>query len=114
MCLDFPELSKDRSFKANLGLDFVRENLFEELIQLQNYTKRSDFITALGGMNQKIGEAETPYFDKEFLIKRFLGITMDEFRKNEKYKENEEKEAKKAEKEGGESAAEGGGESFSL
>jgi hypothetical protein len=114
MCLDFPELSKDRSFKANLGLDFVRENLFEELIQLQNYTKRTDFITSLGSMNQKIGEAETPYFDKEFLIKRFLGITMDEFRKNEKYKEDEEKEAKKAEKEGGEPAAEGGGESFSL
>jgi hypothetical protein len=110
MCLDFPQLSKDSAFKSNLGLDFVRENLFEEFIQLQNYTKRTEFITSLGDMKQKIGEEEEPYFDKNFLIKRFLGLTMDEYKKNEKYKEAEaklaEEKAKSSEKEGGEEGGE--------
>ena len=116
MCLDFPELSKDSSFKSNLGLDFVRENLFEEFIQLQNYSKRTEFITSIGDMKQKIGEEEEPYFDKNFLIKRFLGLTMDEYKKNEKYKEQEAKEAEeRAKAKEGEGGAEGGEEAtFTL
>jgi hypothetical protein len=116
MCLDFPELSKDSAFKSNLGLDFVRENLFEEFIQLQNYTKRTEFITSLGDMKQKIGEEEEAYFDKNFLIKRYLGLTMDEFKKNEKYKEVEAKQAEENKKEAGKEGEEGGAEtpSFTL
>ena len=61
-------------------------------------------------MKQKIGEEEEPYFDKNFLIKRFLGLTMDEYKKNEKYKEAEaklaEEKAKSSEKEGGEEGGE--------
>lgn len=114
MCLDHPELAKDRSFKSNLGLDYTRENLFEEFVQLQNYTKRVQFINDLGEMKQKIGEEEESYFDKDFLIKRYLGLTVDEYKKNEKYKEAEakiaEEKAKSQEAEGGEE----GGESFTL
>jgi hypothetical protein len=112
MCLDFPELSKDRTFKTNLGLDYVKENLFEALLQLQNYTKRTGFISSMGEMKQNIGGEETPYFDKEFLIKRYLGMSMDEYRMNEKYKKEELAQAEKNKKEGGEKAE--GGESFTL
>jgi hypothetical protein len=79
--------------------------MFEQLIQLSNYTKRTNFITTLGDMKQKIGEEEVAYFDKEWLIKRWLGLSMDEYRMNEKYKEEEAKQAeankKKTEEEGG-------------
>ena len=110
MCLDFPELSKDRMFKANLGLNFVKENMFEQLIQLSNYTKRTDFITSMGDMKQKIGEEEVAYFDKEFLIKRWLGLSMDEYRMNERYKKEEAALAEKKKKESGsEEGGEGGG-----
>ena len=112
MCLDFPELSKDRSFKSNLGLTYVRENLFEEFIQLQNYTKRAQFVNDLGEMKQKIGEEEEPYFDKNFLIKRYLGLTMDEYKKNEKYKEMEQKKAEEKAKEAG--GEEESSDSFTL
>jgi hypothetical protein len=112
MCLDFPELSKDRTFKTNLGLDYVKENLFEALLQLQNYTKRTGFISSMGEMKQNIGGEETPYFDKEFLIKRYLGMSMDEYRMNEKYKKEELAQAEKNKKEGGEKAE--GEESFTL
>jgi hypothetical protein len=112
MCLDFPELSKDRSFKANLGLDYVRENIFEQFLNLQNLTKRSDFINSMSDMNQKIGDEEEPYFDKEFLIKRWLGLSMDEYRKNNEYKKKEAEQAEKEAKEKGEE--EGKAEEFTL
>lgn len=112
MCLDFPELAKDRSFKANLGLDYVRENIFEEFLNLQNMTKRSEFVTSLGEMKQKIGEEEESYFDKEFLIKRWLGLSMDEYRKNAEYKKREAEEAEKRAKEKG--GGEGEAQEFTL
>lgn len=115
MCLDFPVLAKDRTFKVNLGLDYVKENVFEQMIQLSNYSKRASFITSMGEIKMKVGEEELPYFDKEWLIKRWLGLSMDEYRMNEKYKEEEKKEADKLKKdkekegekgEGGEEQAE--------
>jgi hypothetical protein len=115
MCLDFPELSKDRSFKANLGLDYYNENQFQKLLDLAHLTKASDFVTTLGEIKMKVGEEEKPYFDKDFLIRRFVPLSRDEFDKNKVYKEAEAKEAekakKKAEKEGGK---EGESESFTL
>ena len=104
MCLDHPELSKDRNFKSKLGLNYYRESELEEMIQMGGFTKRIEFVNGLGEIKMKIGETETPYFDKEFLINRYLGITPDQAKTNEEYKKREEKEAGKAAKEG---AAEG-------
>jgi hypothetical protein len=106
MCLEFPELSKDRAFKTNLGLDFYRESEFEELVQLSNYKKRADFITGLADYKMKIGEEEVPYFDKDFLVQRFMQLSPDQFKQNADYKKKESEEAEKnsKEKEGGEGA----------
>lgn len=112
MCLDHPELSKDRNFKSKLGLNYYRESELEEMIQMGGFTKRIEFVNGLGEIKMKIGETETSYFDKEFLINRYLGITPDQAKTNEAYKKREEKEAGKAAKEGGSEgeagAAEGG------
>ena len=113
MCLDFPELSKDRMFKSNLGLSFCSENQFEELLNLSHLTKATAFVTALGDMKYKEGEEEKPYFDKDFLIRRFLPLSRDEFEKNKSYKEKAAKEAEKAKKEAG-GAEEGGAEAGSI
>ena len=110
MCLDFPELSKDRSFKTNLGLDFHRESEFEEMVQLTNFSKRSEFIKGLGELKIKVGEEEKAYFDNDYLIQRFLGLTPDQLAANESYKKKEAKEAPKAEGSEGESAAPAEGE----
>jgi hypothetical protein len=106
MCLEYPELVKDRNFKANLGLNFVRDSEFNDLVELTNLQKRADFVKALGEIKVKIGEEEKPYFDKDFLVERFLQLTPDQARTNSAYKE---KEAKSAEKkpEGEEAKAEG-------
>jgi len=104
MCLDNPELSRDKNFKANIGLNYNRDSEFEEMVEMSNYTKRTEFITGLGELKVKIGEEEKGYFDKNFLIQRFLGMNPDQIRMNEKYKEAE---AKLAEKAGGEAPPEG-------
>jgi hypothetical protein len=114
MCLDFPELSKDRSFKANLGLDYYSENQFSKLLDLSHLTKATDFVTSLGDMKMKVGEEEKSYFDKDFLIRRFLPLSKDEFDKNKIYKEKEAKEAEKTKKEKPEGEEGKEGESFTL
>jgi hypothetical protein len=110
MCLDYPELAKDRSFKVNLGLQFYKDSQFEEIVELSNYKKRTEFIAGLLELKMKVGEEEKTYFDNDFLIQRFLGLTPDQFKLNEEYKKREEKEAEKASKEEGGGEGEEGGE----
>jgi hypothetical protein len=91
MCLDNPELSKDRSFKANMGLVFNKDSEFEDMVELSNYTKRSAFIASLDELKVKVGEEDKPYFDNDFLIQRFLGMNPDQLKLNKLYKEREAK-----------------------
>lgn len=105
MCLEYPELSRDRSFKANIGLNFYRDSEFEEMVELTGFQKRSEFIKGLAELKVKIGEEEKSYFDNDFLIQRFLGMNPDMIRSNDEYKEEETKQAEKSGGgEGGESA----------
>ena len=114
MCLDYPELSRDKGFKANVGLNYNRDSEFEEMVELAGFTKRTEFINGLKELKVKIGEEEKGYFDPDFLIQRFLGMNPDQIKMNEKYKEKEAKEAEKAKEEGGEEGAEGGGAAVTL
>jgi len=107
MCLDFPELSKDRAFKANLGLNFHKDSELESMIELANYKKRGEFIAGLLEMKVKVGEEEKSYFDNNFLIQRYLGLNPEQARINEEYKKREAKEAEKA---GAAAGGEAGGE----
>lgn len=97
MCLDHSELSSDNSFKSNLGLSFYRENEFEEKVELLNLTKRIEFINSMTEIKEKIGQEEVDYFDRDFLVQRFLGITMEDLNSNKKYMEKAEKMVKKDE-----------------
>jgi len=107
MCLDHPELSRDKSFKANIGLNYYRDSEFEEMVEMSGFTKRSEFIKGLGELKVKAGEEEKAYFDNDFLIQRYLGMNPDQIKMNQKYKE---KEAKAAEKTKGGAEGEAGGE----
>jgi hypothetical protein len=101
MCLDHPELAKDRAFKANLGLKFCSDSEFEEMVEMTNFTKRSEFIKGLGELKNTgtVAEGEEPdsYFDNEFLIQRFLGMNLDQLKSNERYKKEEAAAGKKKE-----------------
>ena len=95
MCLNHPELKNDIAFKAGLGLDFIKDNVFEEMKEMELQTKRVDFIgnlkTQLSTMNAEM--EEIPYFDLGFLIKRYGGFTRDDIKANARAKERTELEA---------------------
>lgn len=88
MCLNHPELKNDVAFKAGLGLKFVKDNVFEELKEMELQNKRVDFIgnlkTQLSIMDAEM--TEIPYFDLGWLIKRYGGFTQDDLNANERAK----------------------------
>jgi hypothetical protein len=88
MCLNHPELKNDVAFKAGLGLKFVKDNVFEELKEMELQNKRVDFIgnlkTQLSTMDAEM--TEIPYFDLGWLIKRYGGFTQDDLKANERAK----------------------------
>ena len=95
--LNNPELKNDMSFKAGLGLEYVKDNVFEEMKEMELMSKRVDFI---GNMKTQLSITdaemnEIPYFDLGFLIKRFGKFSRDDILSNDKAKEKE-----KLEKEG--------------
>jgi hypothetical protein len=114
MILDFPQLKRDREFKSNLALVFTRENQFQEFAELANLTKRVAFINSMTELQQTVGDQPEAYFSKDFLIRRFLGLSPDEYNENNKFKKAEEIIAKKAAEKAaqGEGSEEGGGLGF--
>jgi len=97
MILNHPELKDDVYFKSHLGLDFVKDNVFEEMKNMELATKRVDFIgnmkTQLSTMDAEM--QEIPYFDLGFLIKRYGGFTREDLRANARAKERAELEDQK-------------------
>jgi len=88
MCLNHPELKNDVAFKAGLGLKFVKDNVFEEMKEMELQTKRVDFIgnmkTQLSTMDENM--TEIPFFDLGWLIKRYGGFTRDDLKANQRAK----------------------------
>ncbi len=97
MILNHPELKNDVYFKSHLGLDFVKDNVFEEMKNMELATKRVDFIgnmkTQLSTMDAEM--QEIPYFDLGWLIKRYGGFTKEDLRQNKRAKERAELEDQK-------------------
>ena len=86
MCLNHPELKNDVAFKSGLGLKWVKDNIFEELKEMEIMNKRVDFIgnmkTQLSTMDANM--TEVPYFDLGWLIKRYGGFTQDDIKGNQR------------------------------
>jgi|TARA_R100000908_G_scaffold44133_1_gene20780 hypothetical protein len=96
MILNHPELKDDVYFKSHLGLDFVKDNVFEEMKEMELATKRVDFIgnmkTQLSNMDPET-MAEIPYFNLGWLIKRYGGFTREDLKANARAMERENLEA---------------------
>ena len=88
MCINNPELKNDISFKAGLGLNFVKDNVFEEIKEMELQSRRVDFIgnlkTQLSTMDAEMNEI--PFFDLGWLIKRYGGFTREDLKANERAK----------------------------
>ena len=92
MTLLHPELKDDRVFKSMLGIKFNSDNYFGESREIEQMLKSIDFITSLGDLKEKKGDIEEPFFDQDFLIHRYLGLSIKDMELNQAYKEKEERE----------------------
>ena len=108
ICLDHPELKNDYILKSELGLDYVKENIFLKRKEQEVMQIRKDQIVKLYGLKNSEGKS---YFDLDFLSEKWMGLTYDQISLNRKIKEEIAK--KKKEGDDGDGGDDGGGE-FSL
>jgi len=94
MTLDHPELAQDTLFKSQIGIKFNSDNNFGESREIEQMLKGIDFITSIGDLKEKRGDAEEPFFDQDFLIHRYLGLSVKDLELNMAYKRKEEEEGK--------------------
>ena len=89
MGLLYPDLSEDELFKASLSITFNKDNVFEELNQMEIMTKRVDFATSMMGIMDKKKDAtgmdvDVPYFAPKFVVDKYLKLSQDDISANER------------------------------
>lgn len=89
MCLKHPELSQDMMFRNGIGCKYVKDNIFEEIKEIELSTKRAEYISTLKDtfVETDAEMNEIPFFDLEYLIDKFGGFTPDFLLGNEQAKE---------------------------
>lgn len=92
LCLKHKESSTDVSFRNSLTLDFVSDNVFTEMRETEVLQKKSEFISAMmqNLVTQDSEGNDVPYFDLDFLVMRFSGMTQEDLDTNKKFKERKE------------------------
>lgn len=85
LTLKYPELADDELFKANLGIKYTKDNIFEQQREKEMIQKQAELIMTLKDIMTDDGEK--PFFSTEWLVMKYLGLTYDEFKENVAYKE---------------------------
>lgn len=89
MCLKHKFIMTDLNYKANLGLEYNKDSIFEENKEIELLQKQSDFISSLMSsmvLADKEGN-ETPYFDFDFAVRKWFSLSEEDIKLNERYKE---------------------------
>ena len=83
------------NFRVNLGLEYNKDSVFEENKEIELLQKKADFISSIMGSITVTDDEgnETPYFDIDFMVREYLGLSDEKLALNQRYKE--EKKLKK-------------------
>lgn len=81
MQIAFPEYLDDDAFVKNIDISFYSNQLFEEMIKINNLERRTQAITTLQGL--KLGERD--YFHIEYLMAEVFRLSEEDRTENEKY-----------------------------
>ena len=97
MCLKHKEIMTDMNYRVNLGLEYNKDSIFEENKEIELIQKQSDVISSINSSMVITDEEgnETPYFDFDFLVRKFLGMSDEDLKLNQRFKDE-----KKLQKEG--------------
>jgi hypothetical protein len=79
----------DINYRVNLGLEYNSDSLFEKNKQMEYLQKQSDFISSImSTLTVQDDEGnETPYFDIDFVIRKYFDMTDEELKQNQRYKD---------------------------
>ena len=91
LALSKPELAGMKEFLNSIQLQYKSYNLFEELMEMELMQKRVDFIqTMKDGMVDMDKEGnEIKFWSSEFLVKKFLKLSDQDIKLNDKLKQKE-------------------------
>jgi hypothetical protein len=89
MCLKHPEIQTDMNFRVNMGLDYYKDSVFEQNKEIELLQKQSDFISSImSSMVERDSEGnETPYFDFDFIVRKYFGMSDEDLKLNQRYKD---------------------------
>jgi hypothetical protein len=89
MCLKHPEIQTDMNFRVNMGLDYYKDSVFEQNKEIELLQKQTDFISSImSTMVERDAEGnETPYFDFDFIVRKFFGMSDEDLKLNQRYKD---------------------------
>ena len=98
VCLKFPELQNDLNLKSMISIQYNKDNMFDELKTMEIMQKRLDFISALKDNLVETDENmnDIPYFDLDFLVKKYLKMDPTDLDQNAKEKKQKEERKKAA------------------
>jgi hypothetical protein len=89
MCLKHPEIQTDMNFRVNMGLDYFKDSVFEQNKEIELLQKQADFISSImSTMVERDAEGnETPYFDFDFIVRKYFGMSDEDLKLNQRYKD---------------------------
>lgn len=90
LCLDIPEMQKNREFQDCIQLHYNSYNLFEEMMELQLMDKRIESLNNMKELqDMDIEGNEVTFFASKFLVQKYLHMSDADLKLNEKYKQEE-------------------------
>lgn len=81
-CIKYPEFNTNRLLRSLIGLNFVEENVFT-LAKLRKIA--NDGADVVSNLSQIQNPDGTPFFSMTFLTEKYLGLTPEDYKLNEKY-----------------------------
>ena len=97
MAIEFPELAKDDNFKQQIGIEYNKNNMFIKMQEMEVLEKQINFIQTMkdGLVDTDAEMNEIKFFSSEFLVRKYLGLSQEDLKLNEKLKQKEKEEMDK-------------------
>lgn len=95
MCLKHKSVMSDLNFRVNLGLEYYKDSVFEQNKEIELLQKQSDFISSIMS-SMVITDAEgneIPYFDFDFAVRKWFGMSEEDLKLNQRFKDEKKLKA---------------------
>lgn len=109
-CFKYPQFANNDILHSSIGITYVEENIFQKEKERALLEAGVNTINTLSQLKKSDGQS--PVFSMKFLLEKFMMLSDDDMRINEKYLKEEEAERAKNQQQAQGGAPMGGGDSF--